>query len=183
MLFVANHVTYVDHALVLVALPARLRHRLAIAMEGEILRDWRHPPAGTKWLTRLRWKVQYALVVTFFHVFPLPKQSGFRQSFAYAGASVDRGDSVLVFPEGQRTQHGQMNRFMIGTGLLAKKLDVAVVPVKLSGLYELKRKRQYFANAGDVTVTFGEPVKFKPEDDPAEIAQELERRVAQLNKL
>jgi long-chain acyl-CoA synthetase len=176
-LFVANHVTVADHALVLAALPARLRRRLAIAMEGERLRDWRHPPAGTNLFTRLRWLAQYFLVNTFFHVFPLPKRSGFRRSFAYAGQCVDRGESVLVFPEGERAPRGQMTmgQFKGGVGLLAKELGIAVVPVKLCGVYELKLRRRYFAPPGMVSVVFGEPVKFDPRAEPAEIAGELER--------
>lgn len=181
-LFVANHVTLADHALVLAALPARLRHHLAIAMEGERLRDWLHPPEGTGWWMWLRLRAQYFLVTTFFHVFPLPKRSGFRQSFAYAGECVDRGESVLVFPEGGRAPRGQngMSPFKSGIGLLAKNLDVAVVPVKLEGLYELKFRGQYFAPPGMVKVIFGEPVKFGAHVKPTEIAEELERRVAAL---
>ncbi|HJU56182.1 MAG TPA: AMP-binding protein [Pyrinomonadaceae bacterium] len=182
VMFVANHVTLADHALVLAALPARLRHRLAIAMEGERLRDWLHPPGETGWLLRLRLLAQYVLVNAFFHVFPLPKRGGFRRSFAYAGECVDRGESVLVFPEGERAPRGQMTPgpFKSGVGLLAKELAVPVVPVKLHGLYELKLKGQYFAPPGLVRVVFGEPVKFGPKDDPAEVARELERRVNEL---
>ena len=62
VLFVVNHVTLADHALVLAALPLRLRHRVAIAMEGEHLRNWLHPPAGTSLSLRLRWLAQYFLV-------------------------------------------------------------------------------------------------------------------------
>ena len=182
VLFVANHVTLADHALILAALPARLRPRLAIAMEGERLRGWLHPSAGTGWFTRLRLLAQYVLVVTFFHVFPLPKRSGFRHSFAYAGECVDRGESVLVFPEGERAPRGQMRmgRFKSGIGLLAKGLNVAVVPVKLHGLYELKRRGQYFAGHGMVRVVFGRPIRFDTGREPAEIAEELARRVAAL---
>jgi long-chain acyl-CoA synthetase len=182
-LFVANHVTLADHALVLAALPARLRHRLAIAMEGERLRDWLHPPEGTGWWMRLRLRAQYFLVTMFFNVFPLPRRSGFRRSFAYAGECVDRGESVLVFPEGGRAPRGQngMSPFKSGIGLLAKNLDVAVVPVKLQGLYELKLRGQYFAPPGTVMVIFGEPVKFGADVKPTEIAEELERRVAALS--
>jgi long-chain acyl-CoA synthetase len=182
VLFVANHVTIADQALILAALPARLRSRLAIAMEGERLRGWLHPSAGTGWCTRLRLLAQYVLVVVFFHVFPLPKQSGFRHSFAYAGACVDRGESVLVFPEGERAPRGQMRmgRFKSGIGLLVQGLNVAVVPVKLDGLYELKRRGQYFAGPGMVRVIFGQPLRFAAEHDPAEIAEELARRVATL---
>jgi len=182
VLFVANHVTLGDHALVLAALPIRLRHRIATAMEGERLRDWLHPPAGTSWFMRLRLLAQYLLVITFFHVFPLPRRSGFRRSFAYAGECVDRGDSVLVFPEGERAPRGQMHvsPFKAGIGLLAKELNVEVVPVKLHGLYELKRRGQYFASPGMVRVVFGEPIKFDTRMKPAEIAEELERRVSAL---
>jgi long-chain acyl-CoA synthetase len=182
VLFVANHVTLGDHALILAALPLRLRHRLAIAMEGERLRDWLHPASDTKWFTKLRLMAQYFLVTTFFNVFPLPRRSGFRRSFAFAGKCVDRGESVLVFPEGVRAPRCQMHMssFKPGIGLLVNQLDVPLVPVKLHGLYELKKRKQYFASPGMVTVVFGEPVKFDREMKPAAIVEELERRVSEL---
>jgi long-chain acyl-CoA synthetase len=182
VLFVANHVTLADHALILAALPARLRRRLAIAMEGERLRGWLYPPEGTSLFTRLRLLSQYALVTTFFHVFPLPKRSGFRRSFAYAGACAQRGESLLVFPEGERAPRGQMRMspFKTGIGVLAGELGIPVVPVKLHGLYELKRRKQFFASRGQVTVVFGEPIRFEARAGAAQIASELERRVAQL---
>lgn len=182
VLFVANHVTLADHALILVAMPARLRHRLVIAMEGELLRDWRRPPEETGCFTRALELAQYALVNLFFRVFALPKQSNFRRSFAYAGECVDRGESLLVFPEGVRAPAGQMEMspFKTGAGVLAKELSVAVVPIKLEGLYELKRRKQYFATPGMVRVIFGEPVTFSAEMNPAEVAKDLERLVAAL---
>ena len=182
VLFVANHVTLADHALVLAALPARLRHRLAIAMEGERLRGWLYPPEGVSWFMRLRLFAQYILVNTFFHVFPLPKRSGFRRSFAYVGECIDRGESVLIFPEGERAPRGQMamSDFKSGIGVLARELDVRVVPVRLQGLYELKQRGQYFAPPGMVRVVFGEPIKFDTHNKPTEIAQELKHRIATL---
>ncbi|HEX8128504.1 MAG TPA: AMP-binding protein [Pyrinomonadaceae bacterium] len=181
-LFVANHVTLADHALILAALPVRLRHRLAIAMEGERLRGWLHPPEGTSLFTRLQLLAQYGLVTTFFNVFPLPKRSGFRRSFAYAGACVERGESVLVFPEGERAPRGQMRMspFKTGVGVLAEELGVPVVPVQLRGLYELKRRKQYFAPRDQVAVVFGEPLNFEAGVEAAQVAAELERRVAGL---
>jgi 1-acyl-sn-glycerol-3-phosphate acyltransferase len=151
-------------------------------MEGELLRDWLYPPVGTNLPTRLRWLAQYLLVNLFFHVFPLPKQSGFRQSFAYAGDCVDRGESVLVFPEGTRAPRGQMrmSSFKAGIGVLAQALSIPVVPVAVDGLYELKRRKQYFARKGMVRVIFGEPVIFGSDADPTKIAEELERRVISL---
>ena len=177
VLFISNHVTLGDHALILAALPMRLRHRLAIAMEGERLREWLHPRGTPGVFMRLRSIAEYILVTTFFHVFPLPKKSGFRRSFAYAGESVERGFSVLVFPEGRRAPRGQMHlsQFKSGIGLLAAELGIPVVPVKLEGLYELKRRRQYFAPKGMVSVRFGEAVRLDRACEPAAIVEELER--------
>lgn len=180
LLFVSNHISMVDHALIIEALPGRFRRHLAIAMEGEVLRDWVHPEARVSGFTRLRWLAQYALVVAFFNVFPLPKKSGFRRSFAYAGEMMDRGQSILVFPEGTRSEDGSFNPFMKGTGLLAAQLGAPVVPVRIDGLAELKRERRHFARPGRVSIIFGEAMRFSQDADPAQITRELERRVREL---
>ncbi|HWP43406.1 MAG TPA: AMP-binding protein [Blastocatellia bacterium] len=179
-LFVSNHITMVDHGLIFSALPARFRHRLAIAMGGERLRGWRYQPRGTAWFTRLRFLAAYYLVVALFNTFPLPQKSGFRRSFSFAGRSVDRGYSVLVFPEGRTTPDGEMKPFMGGIGLLASDLNVPVVPVKIEGLYRLRQEGRYFARAGEISIVFGEPVIFDRDADPAAITRELESRVAGL---
>jgi long-chain acyl-CoA synthetase len=179
-LFVANHLSMVDHALILTVLPFRLRHKLAIAMDGEILREWRYPPAETSLITRLRWFAIYLLVVTFFNVFPLPRKSGFRRSFVYAGEAVDDGNSLLVFPEGRRSEDGKLQPFMAGTGLMVAGLQISVVPIKIEGLSELKSKGRHMARRGEVTLAIGAPVTFSANEDPAQIARDLELRVANL---
>jgi long-chain acyl-CoA synthetase len=115
-----------------------------------------------------------------FNVFPLPQKSGFRRSFAFAGETMDRGYSVLVFPEGARTPDGEMKRFMEGIGLLARKLNVPVVPARIDGLWQLKKARKQFAKRGQITVTLGEPVSFPQSEEPERITTELRRRVTAL---
>ena len=163
VLFISNHVTHVDAPLIVSALPWRWRTRLAIAMAGEMLREWRQNE-----------KVKYALGAGLFNVFSLPRQSGFRQSFAYAGEAMDRGYSVLIFPEGTETKDGRLQPFRAGIGLLASELNVPVVPVMLHGLFELKQKRQFFVRPGTVSVTFGDPITFSADMDPSEITKALE---------
>jgi 1-acyl-sn-glycerol-3-phosphate acyltransferase len=125
-------------------------------------------------------KIQYALGAALFNVFSLPMQSGFRRSFAYAGQVMDRGLSILIFPEGRETKDGKLQPFMAGTGLLASELNAPVVPIKLDGLFELKQQRKFFVRPGTVTVTFGAPIEFSPSQTPAQITRELESRVASL---
>jgi long-chain acyl-CoA synthetase len=178
--FICNHVSMVDHALVLLALPGSIRRNLAIAMDGELLREWRHTPAGTKLLTRLLHLLEYLLVVLFFNVFSMPRKTGFRRSFAFAGELMDRGYSILIFPEGQRTKHGQMNPFFPGTGLLVSQLDASVVPMRIDGLWELKQANKHLARAGDIALIIGKPLRFSSRTAPDVIAQELERQVRAL---
>jgi len=182
LLVISNHVGYVDPAFILAALPARLRHRLAVAMDGELLETMRKPPEGTRLFERLFLQAQYSLVVSLFNVFPLPQRAGFRRSFAFAGDLVDRGWSVLVFPEGARTQNGRMNPFRTGIGLLATRLRVPVVPMRLDGLFERKLQRKHWAPPGWVRVTIGRRLRFEETAKTEEITRDLERSVAELEK-
>jgi long-chain acyl-CoA synthetase len=180
VLVVSNHITEIDIGFVLAALPPRLRHRLAVAMLGERLRNMRNPPPGVGlfrgWLDRL----EYFLIVALFNVFPLPEHSGYRASFAYAGASVDRGYSVLIFPEGRRTPDGKLSPFRAGIGLLAKRLNLPVVPVRIDGLYELARAERHIAPPGAVRVSIGPPLRFAAEDTEESIVAGLQQAVAEL---
>ncbi len=180
LVFICNHVTMVDHALVLLALPGRFRTRMAIAMDGEQLREWLHPQPGTGLLTRLRCLLKYVSVVFFFNVFSMPQKSGFRRSFIFAGEMMDQGSSLLVFPEGQRTKHGALNPFMPGTGLLIQKLGAPVVPMRIDGLWKLKRAKRHFAWPGEVSVIIGKPVTYSPQQDPQAIAADLAEHVTGL---
>jgi long-chain acyl-CoA synthetase len=176
-LLISNHVTDVDAGLILSALPLRWRTRLAIATQGELLRAWRFPPATLPWYLRLKSRVAYILGAALFNIFSIPRQSGFRQSFAYAGEAVDHGWSILIFPEGEETKDGHLQPFKAGIGLLASELNVPVIPIKLHGLFELKQRRELFPRPGTVSVTFGDPITFSPDTTPTEITKTLELKL------
>jgi long-chain acyl-CoA synthetase len=110
----------------------------------------------------------------------MPKQSGVRGSFQYAGESVDRGFSILVFPEGELTRDGRVGTFRSGIGVLAKRLNLPVIPIKIEGLYELRQAGRHFAWPGTVRVVIGPPVRFGPEADPEDIARQLQQIVSNL---
>ena len=180
VLVVSNHITEIDIGFILAALPARIRQRLAVGMIGERLRDMRNPPAGTEFFRGWLDRIEYFLIVALFNVFPLPQRSGYRESFAYAGDSADRGYSVLVFPEGRRTPDGNLSSFRAGIGLLAKRLRLPVVPVRIDGLYPLRVAKKKFARPGAVRVSLGAPVVFSPDDSEEAIVTRLESAMRDL---
>jgi len=183
VLVVCNHVTYLDIAWILPALPARFRNCLATAMGGERLARMRRPSGSLNRFERFMERLRYFLAVSLFNVFPLPQQSGFLRSFAHAGDLADRGWNVLVFPEGKTTEDGNMSPFRSGIGLLAKQLKIPVVPIFLHGLFDLKEKHQILTRPGHVRATIGAPVRFAGDQDADEITRELERRVRELQSV
>jgi len=180
LLVISNHIGDVDVGFILTALPARIRHRLATAAGGEALEALRTPPRDRNVFLRAFDRIEWFLGVSLLNLFPLPREAGFRESFAFAGESVDRGYSILVFPEGRHTMTGQMNPFRQGIGLLVKNLGIPVVPMRIDGLFELKRARRHMARPYQVKVKIGAPVRFAEEMDSEEIAAELQAKVEQL---
>ena len=114
------------------------------------------------------------------NLFPLPREAGFRESFAYAGECVDRGYNVLVFPEGRHTTDGRLQPFRAGIGLLANDLRVPIVPMRIDGLFDLKQAGKKFAWPGEIRVKIGSPIQFPPDSDSAWIAKELRKKMAEL---
>jgi len=181
VLVVSNHITRrADIGLILAALPLRFRHRLAIAMGGETLQNMLHPPRNWLFLRRWAYQLGYWLVTALFNVFPLPQRSDFRESFRFAGESVDRGYSVLVFPEGEVTNDGRMAAFQSGIGLLAENLGIPIVPMRLDGVWQMKSERRRWARRGEVTVRIGAPVTYPAGTSPEAIARDVELRVIAL---
>ncbi len=179
MLLIANHVTAYDGPLVMYALPGRVRRRVAIAMSGELLVDLRRGRGQGSAVLNLLAPIGYWLITALYNVFPLPRRRGFRRSFAHAGEAMDRGYSVMIFPEGHRSETGKLQRFREGTGLLAKESQVPVMPVALRGLGELKASGRW-VRSGRLEVRVGAPVELGPEATAAEWTAALEAAVQRL---
>jgi long-chain acyl-CoA synthetase len=184
VIFASNHVTYLDPALIMAALPHRFRRSLAIAMDGERLEGYRYQPKNAPFYQRAWYFFQYWALIFVFNVFPLPKRSGFRRSFHYAGEAMDKGYNILIFPEGELTKTGELQKFQPGFGLLANGLEATIVPIYLAGLYELRARGQRgYAPAGAVTIIFGQPVEFDANQTAPEIASRIERKIAALGAI
>jgi long-chain acyl-CoA synthetase len=184
MLIIANHVTAYDGALIQYALPGAIRRRIAAAMAGEMLEDYRHfrnPERSTA--SRgffLIGPLFYGLLTALFNVFPLPRQQGFQRSFAHAGEALDRGFNVMIFPEGTRSAAGQLARFRQGIGLLVKQSGATVLPIALRGLGEIKAEQKKWFRSGRIEIRVGQPIRFSAFESEAEITARLHAEVEKL---
>ena len=180
VLFVCNHIGDLDVGFVQTALPAHFRHRLATATGGEALEALRTPPATRNVFARMFDRVEWFLGVSLLNLFPLPREAGFRDSFRFSGESVDRGYSILVFPEGRHTTDGKLRPFRSGIGLLVNNLHLPVVPMRIDGLFELKQAGKRMARPWQVKVKIGAPLRFRQGTDREQIAVDLRSKVEQL---
>ena len=180
LLVISNHIDDVDVGFIQTALPARLRHKLATATGGESLEILRSPQANRQFLLKACDRIEWALGVALLNLFPLPREAGFRKSFAYAGEAIDRGYSILVFPEGRHTEDGKLRPFRTGIGLLANNLAIPILPMRIDGLFEVKQAGKKFAAPGKITVRIGKPMEFAQDIEPEQIARELQKAVEEL---
>ena len=184
MLIVANHVTTFDGPLLEYALPGPIRRRMAVAMSGEMLAEYRNfhnpEPAHPSGRFFLPGPLFYFLLTALFNVFPLPRQRDFQRSFAHAGEALDRGFHVLVFPEGTRSEAGALARFRPGIGLLVKQSGTAVLPMAMRGLGELKAGERGWFRSGAIEVHVGQPIRFSPTDSESTITARLHAEVEKL---
>ena len=180
MLLIANHVTWFDIGLILFALPPHLRRRLAVATAGEMLEDWRHARNQGSWWANALAPFQYWLVTGLLNAFPLPRQAGFRRSFAHAGEALDKGFHVLIFPEGRRSPTGKLQPFRAGIGLLAQGSEVPVLPIALCGFQQEIATHQRWFHAGRLGIRIGSPVQFSPAESPEKIALALHAELRHL---
>ncbi len=158
VVYAANHQSHLDAPVILAALPPRRRYRVATAAGKEFFaahfRVGRHPLRR-----RLTNSLNYYLACLLFNVFPLPqREAGTRDAIRYLGELLADGTSVLIFPEGRRTDAGEIGPFQAGIGMVAARLRVPIVPVRLEGLDRVLHKSWRMAVPGRVRVAFGPPL-------------------------
>lgn len=141
-LIIANHSSHFDTPVVLAALPSRLREQTAVAAAAD--RFYRNDK-------RTWW---YSL---FWNTYPIARGGG-RGALDYSLQLLERGWSILIYPEGGRAKPGEVKRFHHGPAILAMQAKVPVVPVYIRGLAEVMPKGQRSPVPGPVGARIGAPL-------------------------
>jgi len=179
VIFAANHQSHLDTIAVYAIVPPDSRVRLAPAIRQEYFDAWFKQGHG---LTGKLWTgLKYFLACSLFNVYPIPQHmGGVRRSLQYTGELLDKGYCPLVFPEGRRTPDGRMLPFQPGVGLMAVRLQVPVIPIRLEGLFEILPLHARWPRRGSVRVWIGKPLTFAPNVDFKKAAHDVEEAVRRL---
>lgn len=179
VIFAANHQSHLDTPVIMTSLPRDWRYRLAPAMWEEYF-DAHFFPERHSWRERCMNSLVYRLLTILFNAFPIPQaETGTRQSIRYVGELVEEGWSVLIFPEGERTLTGDIGQFHPGVAMIASRMHVPVVPIRLIGLDRVLHRDKKWPRRGPVEVRIGAPILLCGESYPA-LAKQVEEAVRAL---
>lgn len=164
VLFAANHALHLDNGIIIKAMPSSKRRWLAIAASDHM---WSNP-------------FRSAAIPLLGNGFPFSKEENVRASLENLGRILDKGWSVLIYPEGELTEGGPMKPFLGGTGLVAVGGQVPIVPVKLH-IQEMGSPTYLpMLRRGEVEIRFGAPMIFPPRSDFDDATRRIEAAVQTL---
>jgi long-chain acyl-CoA synthetase len=175
----SNHQSHFDVPVILIALPGRIRATIAPAMAKEFFKAHFFPAEFSSWQVFTN-RLNYYLSAFFFNTFPLPqREAGARQTLRYIGEVTGSGFSVLIFPEGVRSESGDIKPFRGGIGMIGSRLGLPIVPVRIDGVDRVLHTSWKMAKPGPVSVTFGAPIRLSG-DNYADLARQIEQAVRDL---
>ena len=148
-MFAQNHVNLLDHCTMYNATP-HFKQGIELASHFKL------PVYG--WFMKQRGTI------------PVHRERGMREMLAIMEQrmreEVARGHSLLVFPEGTRTRDGRVAPFRPGVLKLGHRLGLPIVPVTVTGMFEVLRKGEpYIVPGGSVTVYVDRPIETKGVSD------------------
>ena len=170
VIFAANHQSYMDVAVILAALPPRWRYRVAPAMRKEFFERHFHGRSFSN-------SLNYYLSTWLFNCFPIPqREPGALETLRYMGELANDQWCVLIFPEGRMNEEGAISPFQPGIGMIASKLGIPVVPIRIYGLTRVLHPRWKMARMGRVRVVVGQAL-YLTGDDYLALAKQVEAAV------
>jgi 1-acyl-sn-glycerol-3-phosphate acyltransferase len=114
-----------------------------------------------------------------FNAFPIQRGGG-RSALSYCEWLIQRGWSLLIFPEGTRSKTGDLLPFHPGPAILAIGQGVPVLPVYIDGASNILPPKTKRAHAAAVRVRVGPPLQFPPGTSILEATRMMEDAVRAL---
>lgn len=150
-IIVANHNSHLDTMVLMTLLPFRMLHKI-------------HPVAAADYFLSNRLLAWFAFNII--GIIPLHRsiKASHNDPLAAASAALDRGDILILFPEGSRGEPEKMSELKSGVSHLAKRHpDVPVIPLYLHGLGKALPKGEALLVPFFCDVFVGEPLRWQGE--------------------
>ncbi len=113
------------------------------------------------------------------HVIPVDMDTRLASAMQLSAHVLRQGRILCVFPEGGRSRDGKIKEFKKGIGIIAKELNIPIVPVAIRGTYEMLPAGRRFPRPAKIDVFFGKPVHSAGKDYD-EIVNTLYQKITEL---
>ncbi len=165
-IFVANHSSHLDTPLILGSLPPRFARRIAVG-------------AATDYFFDAHWRA--VTTALFFNAFPVDRY-GSRRMRSLARDLLSDGWSLLLYPEGTRSQDGWMNSFGLGAAHLCVARSLPLVPIAIAGSYNAMPSGSSWPQRGRprITIRYGRPLRPAQGERASEFRQRMTSAIARL---
>ncbi len=149
VMFMPNHISYLDSVVVPMALPISFRLKVSFAAARDVLYK--------------SYKFFAIPAELIFNSFPIQRKEGenIKLGLDFIGEMLDSQFSVVIYPEGKMSLDAKLQDLQKGTGLIATEMEVYIVPMKITGTNEIIPYGKVFpVKRGNVSIKFGKPLKF-----------------------
>lgn len=143
VIIASNHISYLDPPLIGAVLP-----RIATFMARKGLFD----------VPMLKWMITRA-------AFPVDRDNPKPSSIKDAVRRLKKGDLIVLFPEGKRSEEGELLEAKRGVEVIAKLSKAAIVPTLLVGSNKALPPKAKWLKRADISVVFGKPLYYTASAD------------------
>lgn len=136
-----NHVSYADAPLIWAAIP------WSIGSQTFFLGHTKY--FGGSVTSRIAKMIQ---------VIPVDMETKLTSALQLSAYALRSGKILCVFPEGNRSRDGKTKEFKKGVGIIAKELNIPVIPVAIQGTFAMLPRDKSFPRPAKVSISFGKPI-------------------------
>ena len=160
--FVANHQSHADTAVIVTSIPEPWCNRLVVGAAADYF-------FGNR--------VTSAISALFVGAIPIERTALNRRTIDKAVGLLRSGWSLVIYPEGGRSRDGWGQQFRPGAAFLAKQAGVPVVPVHIRGTFDILRKGRAWPRRARSVINFGRPLDFYEGENNRRFTKRLQTAV------
>jgi long-chain acyl-CoA synthetase len=164
VIFMANHRSFLDSAVITFALPKAFRWRLGIAAATDVFYQ------------KFAWAVPIGELALNAFPFPTGVDENIRPGLEYFGRLLDDGWNVLIFPEGRQNRKDlSIQALKGGAGVIAVEMKVPIIPLIIEGTEKVIPPDMLMPRAIErVIVRFGKPIQTNTAEGYTEATEKIE---------
>jgi 1-acyl-sn-glycerol-3-phosphate acyltransferase len=155
---IANHTSYLDHYVIGLTIMCQYKRRVRFLAKKEHfdspLHRWIHEQLGA---------------------FPIDRDRGGKEGLKSVVQLLDRGEIVLIYPEGTRSPDGQLKSFKPGVLFTHFQSGCEIVPAGINGAYEVLPRDKKIPRPGRISLKFGPAISYVSDNDKTQIPRGKDR--------